>query len=172
MQKKILGIIAGNGKFPILFAHKAKQKGYRVIVGAVKGDTSFLMRFVADQIEWFHVGDLKKLFDFFKRHQVKEVIMAGQVNPKNLFDANVRMDEEFQDLFQAIENRKADTIFNAVAQKLQKHEMRLVSSIFLIEDHLALKGTLTRRGPSLSELDDITFGQQIAKLMGKVDVGQ
>ncbi len=98
--------------------------------------------------------------------------MAGQVNPDNLFDKKVQLDEEFKSLFEAMKDRKADTIFTAVADKLKVHGIQLLDSTFLLADHLAPKGTLTRRGPTLRELEDIEFGKTIAKAMGAIDVGQ
>lgn len=171
-ESKRLGLIAGNGKFPIVFAQKAKQLHYKVIAAGIKGDTSFFLRFIADKIVFFNVGDLKKLFNYFKEEGVQEVIMAGQVSPKNLFEQSVKLDEDFKQLFDAIEDRKADTIFSAVADKLNEYGMKLVDSTFLIKEHLAPRGTLTKRAPTLKELQDIEFGSKIAKSMGGIDVGQ
>ena len=111
MDKKILGLIAGNGKFPLLFAQKAKSRGYSVVAAAIRGDASFALKFFVDKFAWFKVGELKKLFVFFARQGVREVIMAGQVDPDNLFEKNVAFDKEFQKIFDAIRDRKADTIF-------------------------------------------------------------
>ncbi len=172
MQKQLLGLIAGNGKFPFAFARKAKQQNHTVIAAGIKGDTSFFLRFFVDKINMFHVGDLKKLFAYFKKQGVTKVIMAGQVNPKNLFAPNVTLDEDFRELFEAIKDRKADTIFAAVADKLKENGMELVDSTFLLKENLAPKGTLTKRGPTLDELGDIKFGCDIAKAMGGIDVGQ
>lgn len=172
MDKKILGLIAGNGKFPLLFAQKARSKGYCVIAAAIHGDTSFALKFSVDKLMWFKVGELKKLFAFFAQEGVREVIMAGQVNPDNLFEKNVVFDGEFQQIFNAIRDRKADTIFAAIADKLQTQGIRLVDSTFLLKEYLAPKGTLTQRGPTGQELDDIEFGRNIAKVMGGLDVGQ
>jgi len=172
MQKKLLGLIAGNGKFPIAFAQKARLKSYKIIAAGIKGDTSFLLRFFVDKYQLFHVGELKNLFNYFKSENVEEVIMAGQVNPNNLFEQNVELDEEFSQLFDAIKDRKADTIFSAVAEKLKQNGMQLVDSTFLLEDYLAPKGTLSKRGPTMEELEDISFGRGIAKAMGGIDVGQ
>ena len=113
-----LGLIAGNGQFPILFARKAKLKGFKVIAVAIKGDTLFFLKFFVDQIFWVGPGELKKLFEVFKKENVRKVIMAGQVNPENLFDRSVKIDEEFQKLFLAMKDRRADTIFAAVADRL------------------------------------------------------
>jgi len=172
MTTKSLGLIAGNGKFPLLFAQKARSQHYKVIAAGIKGDTSFLLKFFVDQYAWFRVGDLKKLFIFFKESGVEQVMMAGQVNPNNLFDQDVGFDDEFRSLFDALQDRKADTIFAAVADRLQDYGLKLVDSTFLLKEYLAPHGTITQRGPSLAELDDIVFGTTIAKEMGGIDVGQ
>jgi len=167
-----LGLIAGNGKFPILFARAAKAKHIKVVVAGVRGDTSILLPLMCDQFAWFNAGELKKLFEYFKKAGVQQVIMAGQVNPKNLFDDKVTMDEEFKELFAALQDRKADTIFKAVADRLHAHGMELLDSTILLHDYLAPKGTLGKRAPTASELEDIQFGFTIAKLMGGIDIGQ
>ncbi|MDP8266317.1 MAG: UDP-2,3-diacylglucosamine diphosphatase LpxI [Candidatus Aceula meridiana] len=171
-SKRILGLIAGNGKFPFLFAREAKKQGFKVVTIGIKGDTSFLLKSFVDEMSWVGPGELKKLFDYFKNNNVNEIIMAGQVSPRNLFDEKVPVDDEFQKLFDAMTDRKADTIFTAVADKLKKEGMKLLDSTFLLKDYLAPKGTLTKRGPSESELADIEFGRTIAKMMGGIDVGQ
>lgn len=172
MEKKYLGLIAGNGKFPFLFAQKARSQNYKVIAAGIRGDTSFLLRFFVDKWSWFKVGDLKKLFEYFKNSNVKQVIMAGQVNPNNLFEKSVSFDDEFRNLFDALSDRKADTIFTAIADRLNNYGLELVDSTFLLKEYLAPRGTITKRGPSIIELEDITFGATIAKEMGGIDVGQ
>src|SRR3989338_4949551 len=113
MEKRSLGLIAGNGKFPLLFAQTARKQNYHVVAAGIKGDTSFLLKFFVDKCAWFKVGELKKLFNYFKESGVKQVMMAGQVNPDNLFDQGIAFDDEFSNLFQALKDRKADTIFKA-----------------------------------------------------------
>ncbi|MBF0385616.1 MAG: UDP-2,3-diacylglucosamine diphosphatase LpxI [Candidatus Omnitrophica bacterium] len=172
MEPKLLGLIAGNGKFPLLFSYKAKQNHYKVIAAAIKGDTSFFLRFSVDKLAWFRAGELKRLFSYFRENNVKKVIMAGQVNPNNLFDGKIALDDEFRSVFKAIENRKADTIFSAVADKFKEQDIELIDSTFLLKDMLSDKGTITKRAPTLSELADIEFGKNIAKTMGGIDSGQ
>ena len=169
---KIIGLIAGNRQFPFLFARAARDQGYKIVVAAIVGDTSPLLYFFVDKFQYFKVGELKKLFEYFRENSVSQVIMAGQVNQDNLFNPAVKLDEEFQALSDALRDRKADTIFSAVADRLNKEGMSLLDSTFLLKKYLAPKGTLTKRGPSVSELKDIEFGLTIAKLMGGIDIGQ
>jgi len=172
MSIQRIGLIAGNGKFPILFAQAARRQGIKVSAAAIRGDTSCFLKPLVAKLSWFKVGELGKLFAFFKEEGIKKVIMAGQVNPKNLFDRDIELDEQFQHLLQALENRKADTIFLALATELKRYDMELIDSTFLLEAYLAPKGTLTKRGPTQQELEDISFGCEIAKSMGGLDVGQ
>lgn len=169
---KKLGLIAGNGNFPLLFARAAKDQGIPVVAAAILGDTSVVLKFFVPQMRWFRVGQLADLFRYFREAGVDKVIMAGQVNPNRLFDPKVVLDQEFQELFKALQDRKADTIFSAVANRLAKEGLELLDSTFLLRKYLAPKGTLTRRGPTESELVDIEFGKIIAKAMGGLDVGQ
>ncbi|MCX5680974.1 MAG: UDP-2,3-diacylglucosamine diphosphatase LpxI [Candidatus Omnitrophica bacterium] len=171
-KERVLGLIAGNGKFPFLFAQQARRQGYTIVAVAIKGDTSIFLKGFVDKLIWAGPGELKKLFSFLKDEGVTKVIMAGQVNPNNLFNERLAIDEEFQKVFDALKDRKADTIFLAVADKLKENGMELLDSTFLLSKHLAPKGTLTKRGPSEQELDDIEFGRLIAKQMGGIDVGQ
>ncbi len=167
-----LGLIAGNGKFPILFARHARAHKIKVVAVGIKGDTSFLLRFFVDKYRAIGPGQLKTLFEFFKAENITQVVMAGQVNPENLFDPKVKIDEEFQKLLAALKDRKADTIFTAIADKLKENGMALLDSTFLLSEFMAPKGTMTKRGPIESELADIAFGRVIARNMGELDVGQ
>ena len=167
-----IGLIAGNGLFPLLFAKAARAKGIRLVAAAVKGDTSFLIHYAADEVRWFSPGELKKLFEYFRARDVRHVLMAGQVHPRDLFDKGLQADEEFKDIFDALQDRKCDTIFGAVADRLKAYGMELLDSTFLLEDFLAPKGTLTRQAPTVEQLADIEFGLFIARAMGGMDVGQ
>lgn len=167
-----IGLIAGNGAFPLMFARAARQQGIRVVAAAVKGDTSVLIHFTADEVRWFSPGELKKLFVYFRSRDIRQVLMAGQVNPEHLFRKNIPVDDEFKALFQALEDRRTDTIFGAIADRLKAEGMELMDSTLLIKDFLAPRGTLTRRGPSAEESADIEFGMMLAKQMGGLDVGQ
>lgn len=167
-----IGLIAGNGKFPLLFARAARRRGLKVIAAAIRSDTSFFLTPFVDKIAWFRVGELNRLLTYFQDQGIQQVMMAGQVNPERLFDKSVELDAESRILFQALKDRKADTIFSAVADQLKKRNLELINSTFLLESYLASRGTLTKRGPTLEELADMDFGKQIAKAMGQMDVGQ
>jgi len=172
MDIQRIGLIAGNGKFPLLFARAAGMRGIRVYAAAIRGDTSPLLRLFVHEMRWFKVSQLRDGFAYFKAHDVRHVMMAGQVSQKNLFDPALQQDREFAEFFAALQDRKADTIFGAVASVLKKNGLEVLDSTLLLNEFLAPRGTLTRRGPTQMELADLEFGRVIAKAMGGLDIGQ
>ena len=167
-----IGLIAGNGRFPLLFAKVARAQGIHVVVAASRGDTSVLIHAVADQVRWFSVADLEKIFEYFRVKEARHIIMAGQIHPRRLFDEALLANEDFRAIFKALTDRRCDTIFGSIAERLKKEGLELLDSTLLLKDYLAPKGTLTKRAPTEEELLDIEFGITIAKNMGALDVGQ
>ena len=65
-----IGIIAGNGQFPILFSKAAKVKGYRVFAVAHKNETNEDLNDTVDTVEWIHIGQIKRIIKFFKNNNI------------------------------------------------------------------------------------------------------
>ena len=168
----IIGLIAGNGRFPILFAQAARRQGIKVVAAASRGDASCLLYFFADEVRWFSPGRFKAVFSFFRQRGVKSVLMAGQIDPDTLFKDNIAADDEYRALFASLPDRRCDTIFGAVADRLKVEGLELLDSTLLLKAFLAPKGTLTRRAPTEAELEDIEFGIGIARHIGSMDIGQ
>ncbi|MFC1594187.1 LpxI family protein [Candidatus Omnitrophota bacterium] len=172
-QKQTLGLIAGNGRFPIIFAQAAKRKeNITILAVGIKGDTSRELKRYVDKLFWVGPGELKKLLGMLKVGNISRVVMAGQINPKNLFSKKIALDEDLQGLLSSIKNKKADTIFTAIAEKLKSLGIELIDSTLYLKEYMPSAGALTQRQPSKSEQEDIVFGKDIAKQMGHLDIGQ
>ncbi|MFC1704374.1 LpxI family protein [Candidatus Omnitrophota bacterium] len=172
-KPKILGLIAGNGRFPVVFAQAAKRKANVTIFAVgIKGDTSRELKKYVDKLFWVGPGELKKLLGMLKAGNISEVVMAGQVNPKNLFNKKIALDQDIKALLERVKDKKADTIFSAVAEKLQELGIQLIDSTIYLKDLMPPKGALTQRTPTPAEWDDIMFGKDIAKHIGHLDIGQ
>jgi len=167
-----LGLIAGNGSFPMLLARSfCKDPANRIIAVGFKGDTSPELKQHVSHFEWVGVGQLGRIINVFTRHNVSEAVMAGQITPTRLFE-KVRFDLKGLALFTRLNDKKADTIFSAVADELEKSGIELIDSTSYLSDQLARPGTMTRKQPSRAQQQDIEFGRHIAKELGRLDVGQ
>ncbi|HUR36265.1 MAG TPA: hypothetical protein VM009_00505, partial [Terriglobales bacterium] len=87
-QPDRLGLIAGNGSFPLLLLDAARARGTEVIVAAIKEETSpEIEQRGAKAVYWMSLGQLGMLIDTFKNEGVTRAIMAGQVKHKQIFSS-------------------------------------------------------------------------------------
>jgi UDP-2,3-diacylglucosamine hydrolase len=167
-----IGLIAGNRKFPLLFAASARKKNCKIIAVAIKGDTSPKLKKLVDKIYWLRLSEFQKMFDIFKAEAVQGVVMAGQISPRQLFSKETQSSPQLKAVLDALKDKKADTLFGAVAQMLEKAGLTLLDSTTFIEEYLPKKGTLTKQEPDFDTWEDIYFGLNLAKQVANLDIGQ
>ena len=167
----ILGIIAGNGVYPRLVANSARKAGVKkIIAAAFTAETDPALAEYVDLTEWMRVGQLSRLLKFFRERNIRRVIMAGQIGPKNLFD--LRPDWKALLVLAKLKQRNAESIFAAIADELAKIDVDLLPATTFLEEFLAPAGLIA--GPKLTqrEEEDVTLGWKIAKEIARLDIGQ
>ena len=168
---QLLGIIAGNGVYPITLATAARKAGVRkIVVAAFSGETDPAISDLADVVEWLRVGQLGRLQSFFQQQDVHRVIMAGQIAPKNLFD--LRPDVRALVVLAGLKQRNAESIFTAIADELGKVGVHLLPATTFLEDDLATKGLIAGVKLSRAEEEDVDLGWNVAKEIARLDIGQ
>jgi UDP-2,3-diacylglucosamine hydrolase len=167
-----LGLIAGNGKFPLLVLDAARAQGYEVVVAAIKEEASpEIEDRGAASVHWLSLGDLSKLIETFQREGVQRAIMAGQVKHKQIFSA-IRPDWRLAKLLLSLTTRNTDSLLSAVAKVLAEEGITLESSTSLLEPLLVKSGVLTRRAPTEQERKNIEYGRAVARQLAQHDIGQ
>ncbi len=167
-----IGLIAGNGKFPLLLLDAARSKGMQVVVAAIKEETSpEIEHHGAAAVYWLSLGELSKLIDTFKSEGISRAIMAGQVKHKQIF-SSIKPDWRLAKLLLSLATRNTDSLIGAVGKVLSDEGITLISSTTLLEPMLATEGVLTERSPSDSEQTNITYGRAVANHLSRFDIGQ
>ena len=167
-----LGIIAGNGDYPLFVAKGARDSGVKKIVtAALIGETRKEIESFCDVVCWIEVGQLNKLIKFFRKNEISQVIMAGQVTPVRLF-GRLKLDLRMVKLLAKIKMRGAEPIFSTVAEELQKDGIELIDSSLYMKDQLADPGLMTGGRLSSDHKRDIKFGMRIARSIADLDIGQ
>jgi len=167
-----IGLIAGNKKFPFIFSQAAKKRNCYIVAIAVKRETSRRLANFVDKIYWLNLHEFRRMFEILKDEGIQKVIFAGQISPKWLFSKEIKKSEEVRSLLASIRDKKADTIFGAVAKKLEESGFELIDSTTFVEDFLPKKGILTRNEPDSAGWADINFGLDLAKAVASYDIGQ
>ena len=80
-----IGIIAGGGQFPYLFADAAKKAGRQVVIIGHKGETHPELEKIADSFCWIKLGQLGKILKFFKNEDVHEAVFLGTITKTRIF---------------------------------------------------------------------------------------
>jgi len=166
-----IGLIAGNGKFPLIFAQEAKKAGAKVVALAIKEETSPKLKNLVDRIHWVNVGQLGDLIEICKKEGITRAVMAGQVRHSRLF-TQVKLDPRAMALLAGVKDKKANSLLGAVADELSREGIELIESATYLSHLLPSPGILTRRKPTQKEWRDIEFGHKMAKEIAGLDIGQ
>jgi UDP-2,3-diacylglucosamine hydrolase len=166
-----IGLIAGNGSFPALFADNVRRLGYRVSAVALTGETEAALEGHVDRIHWISLGQLGKLIKAFKQDGVHQAVMLGGVSKTHLF-TKVRFDFRALALARRLNVRKDDVILRAIAAELEGEGIRIREPMFGLKGLTMEEGPLSQRVPTKSEWRDIKFGWEMAEAVGNLDIGQ
>ncbi len=167
-----IGLIAGNGSFPLLVLDAARAQGFDVIVAAIKEEASpEIEQHGAAAVHWLSLGELSRLIETFQGEGVQRALMAGQVKHKQIF-SSIRPDWKLAKLLLSLGTRNTDSLLGAVAKMLADEGITLENSTSFLEPLLAQAGILTQRAPTPQEKKDIKYGRTVARQLAQYDIGQ
>lgn len=166
-----IGIIAGGGQFPLLFAQAVRRHGLKVYAAAHQGETDETLADQVDALQWVRLGQLGKIIDFFKKEGVIKTVFIGSITKTNIF-RDVRPDLKGLGLWNKIDIKQDDSILRAIADRLAKDGIEVVASTSYVPELLFPQGILTRKKLTKEQKNDIVFGWKIARAMGGLDIGQ
>jgi DUF1009 family protein len=75
-----VGLIAGSGQFPLLFAHAARQASVRVLAVGFDGETDPSLSKYVDEFHMVRLGQLNRLIRTFRSAGITHAAMAGAIN--------------------------------------------------------------------------------------------
>ena len=166
-----IGLIAGNGRFPLLFAQSARKQGVEVLAIAHKGQTLPELGKYVNKIYWIKVGQLGKLIKILKTEKIKDAAMVGGIT-KTLMFSQVAPDLHALSLLAKLKTMNDDALLRAVAKEIENQGITIHESTLFLSHLLSPSGCLTKRKPNQKEIKDIEFGWKIAKEIGRLDIGQ
>ncbi len=166
-----IGLIAGNGRFPIIFAENARQLGYTISAVAHIGETEPELEKHVEKIHWIKIGQFNKLIKAFKEDGVRQAVMLGGIKKTHVF-TTVRPDLRMLAIASRLRELKDDAMLREFAAELEGEGIRIRESTFGLNGILVEEGALTKRHPSKKEWDDIRYGWDVAREIGRLDIGQ
>ena len=165
------GLIAGNGRFPLLALESAQRLGHEVTVIAIQEEAAPEVASLAPRCHWISLGQLSKLIEILKEEGITEVVMCGQVKHAKIF-SSIRPDWRLAKLLMSLPSKNTDGLIGGVIRVLESEGIHLSDSTFLLKPLLATQGAMTRRKPDKDEMTDIEYGRRVADALAGFDVGQ
>jgi DUF1009 family protein len=173
-----VGLLAGSGRFPIVFAESARQQGYKVACVGIRYEAPEELRDLCDSFQLVGISKLGGMIRAFKRAGVREIVMAGKVT-KSVMYTPFRIVRLWPDLrmlrfwYRTVRSDKRDDwILLSVIDEFARDGMTFESALDYCPELLVKEGVQTKRAPSAAEMKDVEFGWALAKEMGRLDVGQ
>ena len=177
-RREPVGLLACAGRFPIVFAEKARECGIPVVCLGVSGMADPALRDICPQFRWLRRLSLGAAIRTFRRGGVRRWTMAGKFHKHQAFHP-LRLLHFLPDWrmlrFWFFRRRRAnndDSLLSGIIDELRAFDLECVSALDLCPELLVREGILTRRQPTAAERQDIDIGWSMAREMGRLDVGQ
>ena len=174
--RRKIGLLAGSGRFPILFAEAARRQGLEVYCVGIRYEAADELVPLCARFEWVSVTRMNSMIQAFQRMGIDEVVMAGKVI-KNVMYTPWRIlrlwpDRRTVRWWRNLPDRKDDTVLLSLIDEFARDGIRFTSALDYCPELLVDHGLLSCRPLSPLERGDVAFGWRLAKAMGGLDVGQ
>jgi DUF1009 family protein len=166
-----IGLIAGGGRFPLLFAESARRAGHRVIAAAHVNQTDPALEGLVDALTWVKLGQFGKVEEVLKQGGAEGVVMLGSITKARFF-RDAWLDGVGVALVAKLAVRSDDNLLRAIASGLEERGLPVLDPTPYLHDRLAPEGVLGKHRPSDEELADARYGLELARAVGRLDLGQ
>jgi DUF1009 family protein len=162
----------------MVFAEKARSLGIPVVCVGISYEASPELAGLVDRFYWCGIARLGRMIRCFKKERVERVVMAGKVMKTCIYTRwrafRFLPDLRFLRFWFSRRRRdnRDDSLLMGLIGEFAKDGLCFESALNLCPELLVRPGILTRRAPTTPEKQDIDFGWELAKEMGRLDVGQ
>ncbi len=168
----VIGLVAGRGRYPLLFCETARRLGVqRIVVVAMRGETDESIADLADDVQWVHVGQIGKAIKILRKADVPVCCFMGQVKPGRLF-GDIRPDLRAAKLLFTLKEKNAESIFTGIGNEFAKDGITVLPATTYLEEFLAREGQMGKLKLKKGQVDDMELGWRIAKEVSRMDIGQ
>ncbi|HYZ87790.1 MAG TPA: UDP-2,3-diacylglucosamine diphosphatase LpxI [Myxococcales bacterium] len=165
-----VGLVAGSGRFPVLFAQAAARSGRQVVAAAHEGETDPELEEHVSRLSWVKLGQLGRIAEVLRDGGCTEAVFCGGLRKVRLLD--LRPDWLGLKVLATLRSFGDDAGLRAIAEALEGQGIRVVSPLPLVPELLAAKGSVGRRQFSEEQRADAEVGFATARALGAADVGQ
>jgi DUF1009 family protein len=166
-----LGIIAGNGSFPLEVANAARSRGISVVAVAHEGESDPSLAVLVNEITWIKVGELQRIIDVFKAAGVDKVAMAGGISRAHL-GTSFAPDVRALAMLTRVGRFSDDAVLRGVAAEIESEGISVIDPVPLLDGALVGAGLQAGPQPAGAQLKDLRLAFDVMHALGGFDIGQ
>lgn len=167
-----IGLVAGEGRLPIVLAKEARRRGDEVVAFGVTGLTDAELEKHVAKMHWFEWGELQKAFMTILAEGLRKIVFLGKINKSLLFKEGGDLDEKSKNFLAGLKDKKDYSVLKKIQGMLKLIGAELLDATDYLEGLVPEKGVLSRRRPTGRESSDIEVGRTIARELARWDIGQ
>ncbi|HEV7301058.1 MAG TPA: UDP-2,3-diacylglucosamine diphosphatase LpxI [Tepidisphaeraceae bacterium] len=173
-----LGIIAGEGIFPVLIARGARAAGRRVVCAGFAGHAWASLANEVDVFGWVGLLRMGQWIRLLRQHGCTEAILVGRVAKGKAYD-NWNLVRYVPDWLTAKmlwrifrHDKRPQTWIDSITAELAQNGIQLIDQTTYTADQLSTPGVMGKRQPTDAQWTDIRHGYERAVAISRMDIGQ
>jgi len=176
-----IGILAGWGRFPLAVAEAIRRHGGRTAILAIRGHADAALEPLADAYGEVGVAEIGTAIAFFRGHGAARATMAGKIHKTKLFARRAwksllpdwtGLKTFWPHMVSRRRDNRDDSLLGAIAAAFDAGGVRICPATDFAPELLAREGLLAGQPLTKRQQADVAFGWQLAKELGRLDIGQ
>jgi UDP-2,3-diacylglucosamine hydrolase len=177
-----VGLVAGWGRYPLVVARALRAAGHQVFCLGVKDHADeAALREVVDDFVWIGLAKVGRAIRYFQRNGVTHAVMAGKIHKVQLYQPRMwvkhlpdwtGLQTFYPHFILSRRDRRDDTLLGAIVETFRQRGVMFGPATDYAPELLVTEGCFTAHAPTAAQRKDIALGWEVAKEMGRLDVGQ
>lgn len=165
-----IGLIVGNGDFPLYFIEEAKRNNVPIYpIGLFKTVNDKIKK--SENYVEFNIGSIGEIVKYLLLNDIKKIIMLGKVEKKLIFE-DLILDKYGEQIMEIVPDKKDETLLFAIIGFLRLNKIKVLPQSYLMKKFLFENKCYTIKSPSLEDEKTIKIGIEAARALSRVDAGQ
>ncbi len=169
LSKKI-GLIAGEGELPVSYAEVAAKQGFEIVAISVVPSNRRKLEMYCNKVYSKGPGQIQAMIDIMKNESVNQITFLGKVHKGLLF--RPILDARARRIIKEANRLNDDSLMLSIIKELEQEKISVLDQTIFLKEYFPSKGVLGDIHPDKDQIVDIEYGFQVAKEIGRLDLGQ
>ncbi|WP_303674505.1 LpxI family protein [Vampirovibrio chlorellavorus] len=166
-----IGLIAGEGLLPRYVAKNARIQGIEVVPFIVGKDNPKLRDLCKHKGHRIVPGLVRRTLDLITQERITHLVFAGKVD-KWVLLKDPRIDDIAVEAIRQYARLNDDAVMLWIIEQLEQRGIQVLPQADFLRELFLPEKILTERQPTEADLRDARYGFEMAKEMGRLDIGQ